>query len=210
MIAQLTGRWVPGGEVPRPGEPGRGIVDVQGVGYEVHATSRAMLAWQREDAVTVHVSTQVREDAITLFGFATPLERAAFHVLLGVTGVGPRMALSALEALTVGDLHRAVETDDVVTLARIPGVGKKKAQRLALELKGKLPTGSYGFEATAGPARPRLAPADDLPLALAQLDYGKTEIDRALAALEAQGVPTDAPLPERLKAALAALAGSTR
>ena len=208
MIAMLTGRVVAEASLVRPGEPGRAVLDVRGVGYEVHAPSRTLQGWLGEEEVVVHVSTQVREDAITLFGFGSGLERDAFLVMLGVTGVGPRMAISALEALSVEELHRAVESDDVVTLSRIPGVGKKKAQRMALELKGKLPV---GFEVTPGrhhaPAR---RPADDLPLALAQLDYGKTEIDRALAGLEAQGIGIDAPLQDRLKAALQILAGSTR
>lgn len=205
MIALLTGRLVPDASVIRPGEPGRGIVDVQGVGYEVHAPSRSLQRWVDLDSIVVHISTQVREDAITLFGFDSALDREAFHVLLGVTGVGPRMALSSLEALAVGELHRAVESDDVVTLARIPGVGKKKAQRLALELKGKLPVGFDVPSERVG--RATLRASDELPLALAQLDYGKTEIDRALAGLEAEGVPTDAPLPDRLRAALRVLAG---
>lgn len=208
MIAQLVGRIVDDASVVTSGEPGRGVIDVNGVGYEIHATSRSLHHWAGEDQARVHVSTQVREDAITLFAFESLLERDAFLVLLGVNGVGPKMALQALEALSVEDLHRAVESDDVVTLCRISGVGKKKAQRLALELKGKLPV---SFDVPAGQVRPRVVrPADDLPLALAQLDYGKTEIDRALAGLEAQGIMPDAPLQQRLKAALQVLAGGKR
>ena len=208
MIAQLNGQLVADASVIPAGEPGRGVLDVNGVGYEVHATSRSLHRWADAESVRVHVSTQVREDAITLFGFETLLERDAFLVLLGVNGVGPRMALQALEALTVEELHRAVESDDVVTLSRISGVGKKKAQRLALELKGKLPV---GFDVPTGQARPRIVrPADDLPLALAQLDYGKTEIDRALAGLEAEGIGPDEPLQQRLQAALRVLAGGKR
>ena len=157
MIAQLTGRLV-------HTEAGRGVVDVRGVGYEVFATSRAFAAWAEIDEVVVHVSTQVREDAIALYGFERPLERTAFTVLLGVSGVGPRMALAALDTLTVEELTRAVETDDAVALGRIPGVGKKTAQRLALELKGKLPV-SFEVAARSGKAPSR--PADPLPLALA-------------------------------------------
>ena len=207
MIARLHGQLVADGVVARPGEPGQGVLDVGGVGYLIHAPSRALQDWSGgPDDVVVHVSTQVREDAITLFGFPSMVERDAFEVLLGVTGVGPKMALSALEALRVEDLQRAVEADDVTTLARIPGVGKKKAQRLALELKGKLPV---GFDVQPSGPRPRqVDPGDDLPLALARLDYRKTEIDRALAGLEARGLGPDQPLQARLKAALEILAGS--
>ena len=199
MIGRLRGRWVTEGS-------GQGIVDVGGVGYEVFAPVRAILAWEGDDEVVVHVRTQVREDAITLFAFAEPVDRDAFDVLLTVTGVGPRMALAALDTLTVAELSRAVAADDVQMLSSIPGIGRKKAQRLALELKGKLP--SPLDEAIRSPGRPR-APADDLPLALAQLQYGKTEIDRALAGLAELGVAADAPLQERLAAALRVLAGGT-
>ncbi|HHO54448.1 MAG TPA: Holliday junction branch migration protein RuvA [Deltaproteobacteria bacterium] len=200
MIARLTGTLV-------HHEPNRGILDVHGVGYEIFATHHALAAWEGKDQVTIHISTQVREDAITLFAFPRPLERTAFQILLGVSGVGPKMALAALEALALEELYRAVESDDVVVLSRIPGVGKKKAQRLALELKGKLP---IDLEVEGPQPRGAAGPADDLPLALAQLDYGKSEIDRALAGLEEQGIAVDAPLQERLAAALRVLAGRRR
>lgn len=197
MIARLTGTLV-------HHEPNRGVLDVQGVGYEILASNQALADWSGQDQVTIHISTQVREDSITLFAFPRPLDRTAFQILLGVSGVGPKMALAALEALALEDLYRAVEGDDVATLSQIPGVGRKKAQRLALELKGKLPV---DFQVEGGAARRPARPADDLPLALAQLDYGKSEIDRALAGLEEQGIAVDAPLQERLAAALRVLAG---
>ena len=199
MIARLTGTLV-----HSAGD--RGILDVGGVGYEVFATASALGVWTGAGTVTLHISTQVREDAITLYGFLGDTQRLAFLALLGVTGVGPKMALAALDSLGVEVLCRAVETDDTGTLTRVPGVGAKKAQRLALELKGKLP---MSFE--AAPAGPSMAsPGDPLPLALAQLEYGKTEIDRALAALAEQGVAADAPVPVRLAAALRVLGGQDR
>jgi Holliday junction DNA helicase RuvA len=198
MIGRLEGRMV-------ERESGRAIVDVNGVGYEVYAPERALDGWVGQERITVYVSTQVREDAITLYGFGSDLDRRAFLAMLSVSGFGPKGALSALDTLTPDELHRAVEADDLVTLGQIPGVGSKKAQRLALELKGKLPVDFSGVRGTV-PPRPK-APADPLPLALAQLDYGKSEIDRALAALEAQGLGVDAPLDQRLKASLVALAG---
>lgn len=193
MIARLRGAVV-------ERDATRGVVDVGGVGYEVFAPNRAFDAWGTGETITVHVHTQVREDAITLYGFSSDLERRAFEVLIGVSGFGPKMALAALDALGVEDLHRAIETDDILTLGKIPGVGSKKAQRMALELKGKLPV-----TFVVQPRAAKAGPQDPLPLALAQLEYGKTEIDRALVALEQQGIPADAPLGERLKAALTAL-----
>ena len=198
MIARLRGRLV-----DREGT--RGILDVGGVGYEVFAPGRTLDLWSGDAEVVVHVSTQVREDAIQLFGFGTELDRQAFVVLLGVSGFGPKLALSTLDALEVHALAHAVDTDDVRTLGRIPGVGTRKAQRLALELKGKVPV---GFDVPTRTVVRPAQPTDPLPLALAQLEYGKSEIDRALRALDDEGVPHDAALPERLKAALRTLSGS--
>jgi Holliday junction DNA helicase RuvA len=195
LIARLRGTVI-----ERDGT--RGIVDVGGVGYEVFAPNRSWDGWATGETVTVHIHTQVREDAITLYGFSSDIDKRSFETLIGVSGFGPKVALSALDALGADELYRAVEGDDVVTLGRIPGVGAKKAQRLALELKGKLPV------SFVVPVRQvRASPSDPLPLALAQLEYGKTEIDRALAALDKQGIGADAPLQERIKAALKALAG---
>lgn len=198
MIARLSGHLV-------ERDATRGIIDVGGVGYEVFATNRALDAWTGADSVSLYVSTQVREDAITLYGFTSDVERRTFVVLMGVTGFGAKMALAALDALSVDELHRAVETDDFHTLGRIPGVGSKKAQRLALELKGRIPA---TFDVPMRIARP-LKPSDDLPLALAQLEYGRSEIERALAGLERQGIDRDAPLDQRLRVSLQILSGST-
>lgn len=199
MIARLTGLLVEHAGTA-------GIVDVQGVGYEVLAPVRAFDAWNREgDSITVHVSTQVREDAITLYGFPTARERVAFQILLGVSGIGPKIALAALDAFDVDSLARAVETDDILALSKISGVGKKSAQRLALELKGKLPA---EFIPVGKKAAAKRVESDMLPLALARLDYGKSEIDRALSALEASDLGPDKSLEERLRAALRVLTGN--
>ena len=183
----------------------RAVFDVNGVGYEVFSPSRVLDLWAGDDEVVAWVATRVREDAITLYGFADDTERRAFDVLTGVSGVGPKMALAALEAMSVGALVRAVETDDMVALCTIAGVGKKKAQRMALELKGKLPA---SFDPAAVAERRTAQPDDALPLALAQLDYGKSEIDKARAALDEQGLGPDQPLQARLQAALRFLSGT--
>lgn len=194
MIARLLGKLV-----DRSG--GVGIVDVGGVGYEILSPVRALDDWNlTDDPILVHVSTQVREDAITLYGFPTRREREAFQVLLGVSGIGPKIALAALDTLDVDALAQAVETDDLLTLSKISGVGKKSAQRMALELKGKL---AVDFVPTTGSTKPtKRRESDMLPLALARLDYGKSEIDKALQALGSQGLGPDADLQERLRAAL--------
>ena len=198
MIARLTGALV-----HREGQ--RGILDVQGVGYAIHATSQALEGWDGNERCEVWVSTQVREDAITLYAFATDIDRQAFEVLLNVKGVGPKAALSTLDTLAVQALADAVEADDLTSLSRIPGVGKRTAQRLALELKGKLPV---VFSPSAGVGTRRRVAEDPMALALARLDYGKSEIDRALAALAQQDLGPDQPLEKRLGAALRILSGA--
>ncbi len=198
MIARLTGQLV-----HRAGL--RGILEVQGVGYEVFAPGRCLDGWLTQDTVVAWISTQVREDAFMLYGFSTEDERQAFEILMGVKGVGPKASLAALDTLEVGAIAQAVEADDVATLSRIPGVGKRTAQRLALELKGKL-HGTFEVSSSGGLARPRKT-EDPLQLALAQLDYGKSEIDRARAALNADGLGEDQPLEARLAAALRVLSG---
>lgn len=196
MIAMLTGELV-------HQSANRGILDVKGVGYEVFATAQTLSRWLEDDEIRAYVSTQVREDSITLYAFEDDTERATFLSLLTVSGVGPKVALGALDALGADGLASAVASDDVRALCRIPGVGKKTAQRLALELKGKL---SATFTPTPKPTRTQ--PADPLPLALAQLGYKKSEIDQALEALVAAGVPADSDTGERLRHALKTLSGS--
>jgi Holliday junction DNA helicase RuvA len=193
VIARLTGKLV-------ARDDPRGVIDVQGVGWEVFAPSRAFDAWtSATDPVEVHVSTQVREDSIQLFGFPTELDRRCFVALLSVSGVGPKLALATLDGMAPERLAQAIEADDLVSLSRIPGVGKKTAQRLALELKGKL---QVGFTPLPPPAPVKKGPADPLPLALAQLDYGRAEIERALSGLVAEGIGPEAPLSDRLRGSL--------
>lgn len=197
MIAFLRGELI-------HHENNRGIVDVDGVGYEVFATTSALDRWAAEGTVRVHVSTQVREDSITLYAFEGSTDRASFLALLTVQGVGPKVALAALDALGPDQLASAVASDDVRALCRIPGVGKKTAQRIALDLKGKL---HATFEPT--PQTRRAEPADPLPLALARLGYTKSEIDRAQLGLDQQGVARDADVGERLRGALKILSGNS-
>ncbi len=199
MIAMLTGSLVHTTD-------NRGVFDVRGVGYEVFATTSSLARWLDAGEVAVHVSTQVREDAITLYAFEDDRDRLAFLALLTVSGVGPKVGLSTLETLGVDGLSKAVATDDVRALSTISGVGKKTAQRLALELKGKLPTAEF---TASGRTPVKAKPSDPLPLALAQLGYKKSEIDRALAGLSDAGVPEDAETSERLRHSLRILSGQS-
>lgn len=192
MIAQLTGRIV-----ARDGATA--VLDVSGVGYEVHATASTLDGWQvAEDDIVAVIATQVREDAITLYGFATREERAAFLVLIGVNKVGAKLAMAALDALGLDGLRRAVETSDHARLCQISGVGKRTAQRLALELQGKLPAASL----VAGAPAPS-APDDDMfALTLSRLGWGKAEIEAARDRVSAAGLDPDSPVADRVRAAL--------
>jgi holliday junction DNA helicase RuvA len=177
------------------------VLDVHGVGYLVHAPASTVASLPADEDVLLHISTIVREDAITLYGFADPTSRRLFDTLRDVNGVGPRIAVALLSTLSPGALALAVESDDVSALAKAHGVGRKLAARLCLELKGKL---SLDFQPTELVPPPPRKPTDPLALALAQLDYRKSDIDRALADPTVPG-PDQASIEDRLRAALRSL-----
>ena len=181
------------------------VLDVQGVGYKVHAPAPLILRLSGSaEPTTLHVATIVREDALDLFGFATAQERDVFDTLRAVNKVGPKMALSVLSSLPLAALAQAVARDDVATLAKVHGVGKTTASRLCLELKNKLPETLFVAPSSGGEAV-KVRPGDALPLALARLDYRKSEIDLVLNHADVPG-PDDASVEERLRAALRVLA----
>jgi holliday junction DNA helicase RuvA len=163
MIARLRGRIA--------GKAGTGlIVDVGGVGYLVHATPSVQRLGDGE--VTIEVHTVVREDALQLYGFATAEERELFELLLGVNGVGPKVALAILSGSTPAELRRAIVRDDVKRFQAIPGIGLKTAQRVVLELKAAV--------ADTAPPGDELAARD----ALVELGWSVLDAERALAEVE--------------------------
>ncbi len=172
MIGRISGRLL---EKQPPGL----LVEAGGVGYEIDVPMSTY--YQLPDVgnpVVLHTHLVVREDAHLLYGFATLAERATFRQLLRVTGVGARMALALLSGLEVNELASAVATQDVARLVRIPGVGRKTAERLMLELKGKL----AGGNAQVGAQQPALArdvSADVLETLLA-LGYSEREAQQAV------------------------------
>ncbi len=174
------------------------VVDVQGVGYQVFVDQRTRTQFELGTEVSLHVHTQVREDAITLYGFMESEDRTLFEKLLGVNKVGPRLALAALGGMEAQSLIQAIEQEDVATLTQIKGVGATVARRLTLELKGKL-TGVVRFAPNSNPRAS--TPADQFSLALVRLGYKRSEINTALVGLKAQGLQ-DAPISERLSVAL--------
>lgn len=175
MIAQVRGRLL-------RKEPQEAVVDVGGVGYRVAIPlSTFYRIGEPGDEVTLLTHTHVREDTLALFGFLTAAEQALFERLIAVSGVGPKLALSILSGIEAPDLVAALRASDVVRLTRIPGVGKKTAERLVLELKDKV----VGLPATEEPApTPASSAKEDLVSALLHLGYSRPEaekgVDRAL------------------------------
>lgn len=167
------------------------VVDVNGLGYRVFATPNTIArARQLKGAVKLFTSYQVREDSAQLFGFLTEEERAMFGKLLGVSGIGARSAMAVLSQLTIHELSAAVVTNDIAAIARAPGVGKKTAQRIALELRDKIDNAELtGFSGDAGAPRVAGNAASDAIAALMALGYNSAEATRAVsaAAKEAQG-----------------------
>ncbi len=193
MIACLRGRLV---EVLADGA----VIDVGGVGYRVFLTPKALASLPRGEEVQVHTVTYVREDALALYGFLSADERHAFELLLSASRVGPKLALALLSVHSPDALRRAVSAGDVDALTLVPGVGRKGAARLVLELKGKLGDGAPELPADPA-ARPAYAEVRE---ALAALGYAPTEIRTAL-----ESLPEDAgalPTQELLRMALRGLA----
>ena len=179
------------------------VVEVGGVGLAVQSTP-AMLAELRVGSEAALATTLVvREDSLTLFGFETPDEREAFLTLQTVTGVGPRLAMAVLAVLGPEDLHRAVADEDLTTLMRVPGIGKKSAQRLVLELAGKIGAPSGAEPADGGGAAPSGSVDEDVVAALTQLGWSAKDAASAVSAV-GEGASGKAAI---LRAALQHLAG---
>jgi holliday junction DNA helicase RuvA len=189
------------------------VVDVQGVGYEVACPLGTLGRADRDDdgRVTFYVHTHVREDALSLFGFASEADRLAFRTLIGVSNVGPKSAITVLSALPAPDLAAAIARKDLGQLTAIPGIGKKTAERLLLELKDKLPVAPVQTRPSTAGTLPRDLPpearhdnAGMLARALVNMGYRVTEADRAVEKLGDR--VHEATLPELLREALAVLA----
>jgi Holliday junction DNA helicase RuvA len=186
VIARLRGRYA--------GDAGDGLVlDVNGVGYLVAVTGRARRRAREADEVTLETHLHVREDAMQLYGFADADERELFQALLTVSGIGPKVALAIVSGSTTGELRRAIVLEDTARFEAIPGIGKKTAQRVVLELREKV-----SAEAIAVPSS---GPADALVArdALVELGYSVVEAERALAEVD-----SDLPAEERVRQALQA------
>ena len=175
MIGSLSGRL-------SEKQPSRLVIDVQGVGYDVQVPLSTFYGLgEIGTQVALRIHTHVREDALALFGFATRLELDLFERLISISGVGPRLALAVLSGIEPPELVRAVRTGDVVRLTRIPGVGKKTAERIGLELKDRLPPGLEVEADTDDTDRDGGGQRDDVLSALLNLGYHRPLAERAVA-----------------------------
>jgi Holliday junction DNA helicase RuvA len=199
MIGSLRGRLI-------DKSPNRIIVDVQGVGYEVHIPLSTYYDLGADGGdVSLRIHTHVREDALQLYGFLTDLERQMFERLISVSGIGPRLAIAVLSGLETRDLVAAVQRADVARLTTIPGVGRKTAERIVLELKDRLaqlaaPVAGAALPASSEPERIRA----DLLSALQNLGYHRPQAENAVDAVRASS--PDAAFETALRMALRELA----
>jgi Holliday junction DNA helicase RuvA len=184
MIGRITG-------VLLEKHPPLVLVDVQGVGYEIDVPMSTFYQLPAIGAqVTLHTHLVVREDIHLLFGFGTEAERQAFRQLLKISGVGARTALAVLSGLSVADLQQAVATQDSGRLIKTPGIGKKTAERLLLELRDKLDSGMTGATSVTGIALSS-ASASDILNALLSLGYNDREANWAVKQLPAGAAVSD-------------------
>lgn len=190
MISRLRGRVA--------GRTSDGVVlDVNGVGYLVAATPAVHRQASEGAEVTVETYLHVREDALQLYGFADAGERELFTQLLTVSGIGPKVALAVVSGSPASELRRAIALGDHARFQAIPGIGKKTAERIVLELKEKMGDGAAGEEPlTAGGRAPHVVARD----ALVELGYSVAEAEEALAAVD-----PDLPAEERIRLALRAV-----
>jgi len=183
MIAQLRG-------VLLEKHPNQAIVETGGVGYDV--TIPVSTYTRLPDAgaeVRLRIHTHVREDALALYGFLTQDEKGLFEKLIGVSGIGPKLAVTILSGLAAPDLIQAISRGEVERLVRIPGIGKKTAERMVLELRDKLPATSG--EAPAPAAATLSAVEQDVLSALLNLGCARPQAETAVRKAKSAGAPTD-------------------
>ncbi len=171
--------WLKG--IVRDIDPAGGVLlDVNGVGYEVGVSMQTLCALKNGANAELFIHTHVREDQLMLFGFASLRERAIFRRLTGVSGIGARMGMNILSGMSINELLTAIDTSDDIAIARTPGIGKKTAQRLILELKGKLVEDSDASPAVGSVLA-------DVRSALLNLGYKPAQVDTVLKGIDQSG-----------------------
>jgi Holliday junction DNA helicase RuvA len=179
VIARLKGTLI-------EKSPNRLVVDVSGIGYEVMVPLSTFYGLgEPGTSIALRVHTHVREDVIALYGFSTSLEQDLFERLIAVSGIGPKLALAVLSGIDPGELIRAVRNQDVARLTKIPGIGKKTAERIGLELKDRLPLAAESDRTAEHDATDQFR--DDLLSALTNLGYQKQVAEKAIDAVLKNG-----------------------
>src|SRR6478672_1174796 len=178
MIAHLRGKLL-------AKHPNQAIVETAGVGYDVTISVPTFSDLPATGAeISLHIHTHVREDQIALYGFLRPSEKTLFEKLLTVSGIGPKLAITILSGMAADEMVGAIRGNDIARLTRIPGIGKKTAERMVLELRDKLVVEKAGEIASA----PTLSPIEeDVVSALVNLGYQKAAAEKALAAVSKSG-----------------------
>jgi len=173
VIASLRGRIL-------EKQPSRIVVDVAGVGYDVSVPLSTFYGLGEPGSdIALRIHTHLRDDALLLYGFTTKLEQDLFERLIGISGIGPKVALAVLSGIEPPDLIRAIERGDLARLTAIPGVGKKTSERIVLELKDRLPR-LQPAPAAEGPGAPPSALRDDVLSALINLGYHRPLAEKAV------------------------------
>lgn len=183
-------------------EAGLAVIDCSGVGYACATTNYTLSQLKKGERAKLYTYLNVREDAMEMFGFASQSELRSFKMLIGVSGVGPKAALSILSSTTPQQLSMAVVMGDEKALTAAPGIGKKIAQRIILELKDKLIKEQGGFEASSGAAAAMPTQnnkAGEAAAALAVLGYGSQEIAAALKGIDMDALPLEEIIRQSLK-----------
>lgn len=200
MISRLTG-------LVTDKNPPELVLDVNGVGYEVFApmSTYCTLPSEASEPVSLMIHTVVREDAFLLYGFSTAQERQLFRQLLKINGVGAKLALAILSGMSVNEFAQCVEAENATALVKLPGVGKKTAERLLIEMRDKVP--SMGEVSASGGVQPSLvmpmtSNMEPAQQALEALGYKAKEAEKMLKAVETEGLSTE----EWIRAALQAVA----
>jgi len=185
MIARLTG-------VLEEKTPDYLVVNVNGVGYQVFVSLQTFYRLPAlHERVTLHVHTHLHEDALQLYAFLEEKEKASFLLLKGVSGIGPRLALNILSGIPVDELENALRASDVTRLVAVPGVGKKTAERLVVELREKVGALENGYPGVPGEQAPLSAEATS---ALVNLGYRRAEAEKAVREALRRGATTIADL----------------
>ena len=197
MIAHLRGSIL-------EKHPNRIVIDVNGVGYDVFMPLSTFYGLgDTGAAIALRIHTHVREDAFVLYGFATLLEQELFERLIGVSGIGPKLALAVLSGIEPQEFIRAIERGDLARLTAIPGVGKKTSERIVLELKDRLPRAQVAAAIAGAPASDAPVLRDDVVSALVNLGYHRPLAEKAAdAALKTFPSASDATFERALKQAL--------